>query len=144
MKAKIVEFSERDYNISLLRLWWRSDAEFSTIDEDTEFEKDLNESFYGVILFFSICLPFVNSNRSLSLKKIYLDIGNESMVKYLKNLDDNSEIFKVLEEKNLDVMAYVKNELNERGISSPIKPFDRTRKQRFINMKKYLQGKGCD
>lgn len=144
MKAKIVEFSERDYNISLLRLWWRSDTEFSTIDEDTEFEKDLNESFYGVILFFSICLPFVNSNKSLSLKKIYLDIGNESMVKYLKNLDDNSEIFKVLEEKNLDVMAYVKNELNERGISSPIKPFDRTRKQRFINMKKYIQGKGSD
>lgn len=144
MKAKIVEFSERDYNISLLRLWWRSDAEFSTIDEDSEFEKDLNESFYGVILFFSIYLPFVNSNRSLSLKKIYLDIGNESMVKYLKNLDDNSEIFKVLEEKNLDVMAYVKNELNERGISSPIKPFDRTRKQRFINMKKYIQGKGSD
>lgn len=69
MKAKIVEFSERDYNISLLRLWWRSDAEFSTIDEDTEFEKDLNENFYGVILFFSICLPFVNLNRSLSLKK---------------------------------------------------------------------------
>ena len=144
MKAKIVEFSERDYNISLLRLWWHSDTEFSTIDEDSEFEKDLNESFYGVILFFSICLPFVNSNRSLSLKKIYLDIGNESMVKYLKNLDDNSEIFKVLEEKNLDVMAYVKNELNERGISSPIKPFDRTRKQRFINMKKYIQGKGSD
>lgn len=144
MKAKIVEFSERDYNISLLRLWWRSDTEFSTIDEDSEFEKDLNESFYGVILFFSICLPFVNSNRSLSLKKIYLDIGNESMVKYLKNLDDNSEIFKVLEGKNLDVMAYVKNELNERGISSPIKPFDRTRKQRFINMKKYIQGKGSD
>lgn len=144
MKAKIVEFSERDYDTSLLRLWWRSDTEFSTIDEDTEFEKDLNESFYGVILFFSICLPFVNSNKSLSLKKIYLDIGNESMVKYLKNLDDNFEIFKVLEEKNLDVMAYVKNELNERGISSPIKPFDRTRKQRFINMKKYIQGKGSD
>ena len=144
MKTEIVEFSERDYDTSLLRLWWRSDTEFSTIDEDSEFEKDLNESFYGVILFFSICLPFVNSNRSLSLKKIYLDIGNESMVKYLKNLDDNSEIFKVLEEKNLDVMAYVKNELNERGISSPIKPFDRTRKQRFINMKKYIQGKGSD
>lgn len=144
MKTEIVEFSERDYDTSLLRLWWRSDTEFSTIDEDSEFEKDLNESFYGVILFFSICLPFVNSNRSLSLKKIYLDIGNESMVKYLKNLDDNSEIFKVLEGKNLDVMAYVKNELNERGISSPIKPFDRTRKQRFINMKKYLQGKGSD
>ena len=144
MKTEIVEFSERDYDTSLLRLWWRSDTEFSTIDEDSEFEKDLNESFYDVILFFSICLPFVNLNRSLSLKKIYLDIGNESMVKYLKNLDDNSEIFKVLEEKNLDVMAYVKNELNERGISSPIKPFDRTRKQRFINMKKYIQGKGSD
>lgn len=144
MKAKIVEFSERDYNISLLRLWWRSDTEFSTIEEDSEFEKDLNENFYGVILFFSICLPFVNSNRSLSLKKIYLDIGNESMVKSLKNLNDNSVIAEVLENKNIEVMTYIKSELNDRGISSPIKPFDRTRKQRFINMKKYLQGKGCD
>lgn len=144
MKAKIVEFSERDYNISLLRLWWHSDTEFSTIDEDSEFEKDLNENFYGVILFFSICLPFVNLNRSLSLKKFYLDIGNESIVKSLKNLNDNSVIAEVLENKDIEVMTYIKSELNDRDISSPIKPFDRTRKQRFINMKKYLQGKGCD
>ena len=58
MKAEIVEFSERDYNISLLRLWWRSDTEFSTIEEDSEFEKDLNENFYGVILFFLIFLYY--------------------------------------------------------------------------------------
>lgn len=111
MKTEIVEFSERDYNISLLRLWWHSDTEFSTIDEDTEFEKDLNENFYGVILFFSICLPFVNLNRSLSLKKFYLDIGNESIVKSLKNLNDNSVIAEVLENKDIEVMTYIKSEL---------------------------------